>query len=349
MIGCKDTILDSDNKPFVPGKRIYTWSIDTLFNEWGEQTTLYDIWGSSPTNIYAVGHDAGFKGTMWHYDGVRWSMVGLVPAYGGKISGAYELWRLFGFDSTNIYAVGERVYQTFSDKPPYFLDSSFIIHFDGKYWTEERLPRRYAGLISIYGMNPQRIYVGENYGMIYQYDGKAWTADSSAKKLLNGDAKAVCGFTSNAEWLLASTVTRDNSGGPDRYNMLNFQDNRWNLLDTFVVGVTTYELIWGLFLKSLSNGTIVSPGGQALHRFSNGSWTKIYQGSETLYRIFEKREGHTFITGYKKTLIHYNGIDWASVKVPYDIDMEFWGVWLTDEEVFIVANDGIRSYVLHGK
>ncbi|MFO0713431.1 MAG: vanadium-dependent haloperoxidase [Sandaracinus sp.] len=35
--------------------------------------TVFGLWGSSPTNVYAVGGSANRGGFIWHYDGTRWS------------------------------------------------------------------------------------------------------------------------------------------------------------------------------------------------------------------------------------------------------------------------------------
>lgn len=129
---CSEQPPEPKNNDFIPGKRDYIWTIDTLQYHPGGQTLLTSLRGSSSTNVYAVSHDAhAGNATMWHFNGEKWDIVGLLPAYGGQIEGPYDLQAIYGFDSTNIYACGNRIYQTFSSSPPYFLDSTFIIHFDG--------------------------------------------------------------------------------------------------------------------------------------------------------------------------------------------------------------------------
>ena len=57
--------------------------------------TLYGIWGTSPSNIYALGQD----GAILHYDGTAWT---------AETSGTTEkLNAIWGVTETNIYAVGE--------------------------------------------------------------------------------------------------------------------------------------------------------------------------------------------------------------------------------------------------
>ena len=54
----------------------------------------YGVWGSSSTNVYAVGH----SGRIFHYDGTSWSRM---------VSGTSEtLNGVWGNSGTDVYAVG---------------------------------------------------------------------------------------------------------------------------------------------------------------------------------------------------------------------------------------------------
>ncbi len=85
--------------------RTYTWTIDTLAYPGSLQTDMYDIWGSSPVDVYAVGDGGINAGNMWHFDGTVWSSINLP-------FGSFVLSKIFGFAPNNIYAVGTRFYQT---------------------------------------------------------------------------------------------------------------------------------------------------------------------------------------------------------------------------------------------
>ena len=69
----------------------YTWTIDTLAYPGSMQTTMRDIWASSPTDVYVVGHNDQNRGLMYHYDGKSWSDVKLAASQGGQILGAMDL------------------------------------------------------------------------------------------------------------------------------------------------------------------------------------------------------------------------------------------------------------------
>ena len=70
------------------------------------------IWGSSSSNIFAVGDNA----TILHYDGKAWSSM--------NSSTEKYLTKIRGLNSKCVYAVG---------------DDGLIIHFDGKKWNDMSL------------------------------------------------------------------------------------------------------------------------------------------------------------------------------------------------------------------
>ena len=83
-----------------------------LFNSGlaGTSYDLYDIWGSAPNDIFAVGWNV-----ILHYDGMQWSPMDTGLSYGDWI---YDVW---GTSATDVYAV------TFNNGD--------ILHYDGSSWS----------------------------------------------------------------------------------------------------------------------------------------------------------------------------------------------------------------------
>src|SRR3990172_3789508 len=97
ITGCKKRDGVIDVQP-VKDPRTYTWTADTLYYPGNFQTIMYDIWGSSPNDVYAVGWSSGSRNAvMWHYDGSKWINV-LLPFE------SFTLNSIYGFSSTDIYA-----------------------------------------------------------------------------------------------------------------------------------------------------------------------------------------------------------------------------------------------------
>ena len=118
-----------------------TWSSMTT----GTTSYLSDIWGSSDTDIFAVGE----AGTVCHYDGSKWAVM---PTETNN-----NLLGVWGSSSTDVYAVG---------------DSGTILHYDGVQWNV--VPSMTQNqLTGVWGSSDRDVYVVG--GIILHYDGQTWT------------------------------------------------------------------------------------------------------------------------------------------------------------------------------
>ena len=94
---------------------------------------LMGVWGSSPTDVFAVG--AG--GTILHYNGTKWSDM-----TSSKLTKAH-LHAVWGSSSSDVYAVGA---------------SGTIVHYDGKKWTPE-ISGAASTLNAVSGRSSSQIWV----------------------------------------------------------------------------------------------------------------------------------------------------------------------------------------------
>jgi hypothetical protein len=147
-----------------PGSRNYTWTVDTIRHGPYDFIDLISIWGSSPSDVWAVGDADVSYNTIWHYDGVTWSR--------DSVYGAGNLQTVYGFAPDIVWA---------ASAPG---DGAF--HFNGSTWTTFRnllLPGYpISDFDDIWGDSPTNIYfVGavENAssakGTILHFDGQSWT------------------------------------------------------------------------------------------------------------------------------------------------------------------------------
>lgn len=74
-----------------PGRRDYTWTVDTLNYPFA---TLYRIWGSSPTDVWAISPGDWDK-SISHFNGSRWTSFG--------IPGMNTPHSIYGFASNLVY------------------------------------------------------------------------------------------------------------------------------------------------------------------------------------------------------------------------------------------------------
>lgn len=87
-----------------------------------ESDKLYSIWGSSESDIFAVGgrYINSQAGLVLHYDGTNWSAMNISAEN-------YFLYGVWGSSPTDVYAVGRDEYQT---------SIGVIFHYDGSTWTK---------------------------------------------------------------------------------------------------------------------------------------------------------------------------------------------------------------------
>lgn len=147
--------IDEDDARIVLGFDGAAWSV--LLNELGDG--LQAIWGTSPSNLYAVGN----KGVILQYNGADWNrMTSPVD------SPLYSIW---GAAADNIYAVGN--------------DGTFI-KYDGKAWSKVPVNLN-TQLLSVNGTGPDNILVVGGQGTVLHYNGTTWrTVASGADARYNG-------------------------------------------------------------------------------------------------------------------------------------------------------------------
>lgn len=83
-----------------------TWTVDHAGDE-----ALLGVWGHGPDDVWAVGGSFD-RPLVMHNDGTAWSRL--------AVPGASQLWNVYGFSATDVYAVG---------------GDGLILHYDGWTWT----------------------------------------------------------------------------------------------------------------------------------------------------------------------------------------------------------------------
>jgi hypothetical protein len=168
-LSCEDNPVTPNEPP--PGRRDYEWSIDTLKPEGDYVTYMFNMWGSSPTDIWLVGSADTRLHAVWHYDGNEWYPVVLdEPVNCGG---------LWGFAQDDIW-MG--------------TTNSQIWHYDGSSWKKYgTYPYKDFDRVliqRIHGQKPDDVYAvgwaGINnqdgyHAVIMHYDGTDWKYEEFGK------------------------------------------------------------------------------------------------------------------------------------------------------------------------
>lgn len=347
QLSCKDAIVDTPIKD----PRTYTWTIDTLAYPGSFQTSMRDIWGSSASDVYVVGHNYENSGLMWHYNGKIWQPVGLNPFEGGTITGSISLKSVLGFSKSNIWAVGDRVYNNYSP-PPNLLDSSLVIAFDGQKWFEHKIHggRR---LTAIGGASSFDLWTGGWTNYLYHFNGVVWKKDSlpvvaqhdgifqinSLESLSSGEILALGNTFHNAE---AKTI----------YYYFLRKSGVWRLLDSAFVQPGRVENKWGFGDLWVSPPGTAYSCGVGIYRWNGSSWEKLFDHANFLTRITGTSDNNIFVVGHLGTVLHYNGQDWFQYPQFADPNNVLWGVWTDGKEVMFTgftARYPQKTLIFHGR
>ncbi|MEO8233710.1 MAG: hypothetical protein ABI638_15630 [Ignavibacteriota bacterium] len=347
VLGCKEKGVEV-KPPKDP--RTYIWTADTLGYPGSFQTLMYDMWGSSPTDVYTVGHASANDGVMWHYDGNNWHDVVLSESKGGQIPGAFELTSVFGFNSSDIYAAGERL-RTNPNPPPNFIDSSLIIHFDGS--TAWRKVNVYNGRLigDIYGSSQSDIWAAGRGNLLNHFNGNYWKKDTLILFVPNGydfSINSISSYNSN-NFLTASAYNSNN--GDQNYYFIGHVNNTWIVIDSFNVDGLNFK--FGFKLNQSDNLDLYSYGGGGIFKYNGAAWINVFQLAAPISGMWAQSANNIFAVGNGGRAYHYNGTDWKQIVALNNSQTDYWAVWTDGTEAFVAGSifaDGVqKTIVWHGR
>jgi hypothetical protein len=134
---------------------------------------LSDVWGSSATDVYAVGNYRAFdnpdadRAVVLHYNGQEWSEVVREPNL--------EFRRIWGSSPTDVYVTGNALVAGEASRD---RGAGVLWHFDGSGWSTVASPTS-SPLGAIWGSSPSDVYLlggaQGTSGTIWHFDGTSWT------------------------------------------------------------------------------------------------------------------------------------------------------------------------------
>lgn len=332
--------------------RLYTWSADTLAFPGSLQTIMFNIWGSSPNDVYTVGHNERGFGMMYHYDGTNWQPVSLPILDAGSPS----FTDIQGFAENDIWAVGRAARSNFNP-PPDVLHTGFVLHYDGSGWKKQAVPlpdSNGTNLFAVGGSSSSNLFAGGRNGLMFHYNGTRWQPAPLPSELLDPNphweygAIAIEGNPQTGEVFMLYKAP-----SLDRY-LLKHEDGEWQILKNMHQS-TIYADLW------------MSPWGK-LYAAVTGD-VQVWNGTDWEFVLLDEAEARAsgfqatglhgfaednfFVVGADQ-VFHYNGIDRFAYKdLQFPSAMLDMKVWSGDEEVFVLVQD-VSSFpmvtiILHGK
>jgi hypothetical protein len=188
-----------------------SWSTDLEVN-----FSLLDIWGSSITDVFAVGYTNAYDGKVMHYNGSSWSTL---ETFADEV-----FLNITGGSSNEVYISGNR--------NPGGSTTPVLYLYDGNTFESISLPSGTQYIRRIYYLPGAGLYAGiqitaSSY-KLYLYSGGTWTELAS----LSHDIKAI--WASSGSNIFLATA-----GGVYRYNGSSLSGPMYPYY-------TTANRIWGL-------------------------------------------------------------------------------------------------------
>jgi hypothetical protein len=342
-LSCREELTDPPDE--VAGKRDYVWSIDTLAYPGAFQILMKDIWGSNAKDVYVVGGSDRNRAQMYHFDGSTWLPVRLAVSDGGNIHGPFSFGGIYGFNSNDIFVVGENYYPN-GNPPPNFIDSGLVIHYDGNAWREITLDIRGSYLTTVWGANPSDVWFGGN-GVLYHYDGSIATRVPFDSNTIFGDIR---GYASNDIYAICGRVK--NYTPPDdsvQYLFYHYDGGEWTALDSFVISPELHTWRFGNTIWISDDGKLYS-SAYGISGFEGGSWRELLASNDYL-KVGGSSSNNIFGVGNRGVIHHWNGSDWANISASEGMVLFDNAVWSDNVETFIVGIgvDGLHTLIFHGK
>lgn len=170
-----------------------------------------------------------------------------------------------------------------------------ISHFNGSEWTSYGVP----GLIqpnAIYGFSSNNIFLGDENGKIWKYDGNNWNL--FAELLKDGHSNIVFSniWGENINSLYATGAYPEENGGYNMSVIAHFSNGNWNLLNTDEL----YGIVTRLYKNFQDNKIYLQVIGG--HNFTDS--TKIY---EYVTGDYQKLYGNIWTKGLQSDISLING------------------------------------------
>ena len=236
----------------------------------GTTNTLCCVWGSSSSDVFAV----GYNGTILHYNGSAWSAMS-----SGTTNHLYGVW---GSSSSNVFAVGS---------------NGTILHYNGSVWSAMGSGTT-NHLHGIWGTSSSDVFAVGSNGTILHYNGSVWSAmDSSSAGMMPGTDHTLFGVwgSSSSDVFVLGYKTI----------LLHYNGSAWSSMESPII---YHGDVWG---TSSSDIFIVGSFANIWH--NNGSIWSVMSGGTTLsptasqlHAIWGSSSCDVFAVGANGTILHYH-------------------------------------------
>lgn len=262
------------------------------------QDNLSGVWGSSPSDIWAIGRQ---RGTLLHYDGRTWTQ-----ATGPALNGNLSLYAIWGSGPQDIWAVGSK---------------GALLHFNGEWERVSSVTD--ADLLAIGGSSGSDILAAGREVLLH-FNGRGWEPlEVHERYNFHGVFFAGPG---NA-WIVGYNDI--NSGVTLRYNGKEVKIVAKNELRMRDVWGDPSGVVWAVATRAPSAGYV-------LRWEKDKGWREAFRASRWLTTLWGTSSTDVWATGEGGLFIHFDGSTWQRA-LTSEPDGTFRGLWGTRDELWAVG------------
>lgn len=327
----------------------------------GTSTLLTSVWGSSGTDVFALGEDARcstsctVETSILHFDGTSWSTQLAQPGV------LRDVW---AGSPTDAFAAG-------ADYPGYL---AIFLHSSGSTWSPMPSPAidvEGGLLLGLWGSSSTDVFAvgslwpfnaGYYQAYVAHYDGTAWTpmlVDAGTCSTA-GDAFG-CNVELSDVWGSSATDVYAagnyrvlNVPAEDRAVIFHYNGQEWS--EVLRQPDLEFRRIWGSSANDVYvTGNTLVPGGSSNERgtgvlwhFDGNSWSAVPSPTTALLgAIWGSSPTDIYLLAGAQatsgTIWHFDGTGWTPFNTGATRLLDIWGSSATD--VFVVGENGT---ILHG-
>jgi hypothetical protein len=305
-----------------------TWATDSMgfFS-----TRLLDVWGTSETNVYAVGYVPGpppepgtyiaqYNGSVWapmQDDSLGWWLAA------GLLAGIH------GLSNDMIVVAGSRYNSG--------VVTGVVAKWNGARWTNIS-PDSSAALFTVWAESETSIYAAGDSGTILWYDGNSWTQLESGTDL---DIWQISGLPGGEIYAVGSDYFNSFAGSV----ILRIEGNIVIHEQFFPVGQKFG--IWGTL-----GGEAYATGEGTFHKTRGSSWLQIATPNPrvALWSVTGTAPNNVLVVGSYGAVVHWSGGSWRFYEELYDRSSfkSYFKTFAIGNRYFLVGYTGSRALMTVG-
>jgi photosystem II stability/assembly factor-like uncharacterized protein len=274
----------------------------------GSDTILTSVWGTSSTNLFAVGLDGTILRTT--NNGSTWNPMD-----------SHTQEDLEGVCATSTYAIAVGDYGTICK----YTQASGA-------WSLVA-PITSTNLTDCWCTGDNIFVVGRNGAVLRSTNGGTnWAPMASAT---SAKLNSVWGSSASDVYAVGNSYV---DGANFKRTIVRYNGTSWSKMDAG----TGFEHLFGVWGSSSSDIYAAGTYGLMLH-YNGSAWSSAGGGmSDTLYDVWGSSASSVFAAGYKATMEHYNGTQWYTVYEWCDTSERLYGVWSdSPTNMFAVGEGGV--------